>query len=101
MSNSKKVRLTKDDIARMVGRDTHFYQGQVIRIIDSILEHITEELAKGNEIQFHGFGMFEMKERAARTGRNPHTNEPVPIPARVIPSFKPGQALKDAVIKNK
>lgn len=101
MSDSKKVRLTKDDIARMVCRDTYLYQSQVVRVIDSVFEHITEELSKGNEVQFHGFGMFEMKERAARTGRNPHTNEPVPIPARVIPSFKPGQTLKDAVIKNK
>lgn len=70
-------------------------------VIDSLLKNITSELSIGNRVQFAGFGTFEPKEMAERVGRNPRTNEPVKIPARVVPSFKPGNRLKKAVTKNK
>ena len=56
-------------------------------------------LSKGDKVQFSGFGTFEPKKRAARTGRNPHTKEAVPIPARILPVFTAGKYLKDAVEK--
>ena len=94
---SKKIRLTKDDIVKEICWDTYIPRYTVERVVDSLLNNITKELANGNEVRFHGFGTFERKSRAARTGRNPHTNQHVPIPARDVPNFKPGQALKDKV----
>ena len=58
---------------------------------------ISAALAEGDEVRLVGFGTFEVKKRAARTGRNPKTKEPVEIPASKVPAFKPGKALKDAV----
>ena len=56
---------------------------------------VAEELKKGEKIQLVGFGTFEVSERAAREGRNPHTGEPMPIAASKAPKFKAGKALKD------
>jgi DNA-binding protein HU-beta len=61
--------------------------------------NITWALSNNREIKFPGFGTFKPKKRAARTGRNPHTGDKVPIPARIVPVFIPSDALKKAVIK--
>jgi len=58
---------------------------------------ITAQLDKGNRVQLTGFGTFETKDRKARTGRNPQTNETIHIPGRRYPTFKPGKALKERV----
>ena len=58
---------------------------------------VAEELKKGEKIQLVGFGTFEVSERAAREGRNPQTGETVKIAARVVPGFKAGSKLKDAL----
>ena len=94
-----KRRMIKEDIINEVCRDTRRPRYMVDEIVNSMLDNITLALSQGNEVQFAGFGTFEPKHRAARTGRNPHTNEAVPIPARVVPSFKAGANLKKAVIK--
>ena len=60
-------------------------------------ETIQESSRKGEPVSFVGFGTFEVKERAARTGRNPRTKQPVEIPASKAPSFKAGKSLKEAV----
>lgn len=65
--------------------------------LTGILESMTEALKKGDKIQLVGFGTFEIRERAARTGLNPQTKEKVQIPASKAPAFKPGKALKDSV----
>lgn len=67
------------------------------KVLDATLKTITEALASGDRVQLVGFGTFEVKERAGRTGRNPKTNETVMIMPRKSPSFKPGKALKDCV----
>ena len=67
--------------------------------LNAALETITAALADGDKIQLVGFGSFEVKDRAARTGRNPKTKEPIEIPASKLPMFKPSKALKDAVSK--
>lgn len=91
----------KDEMVAVVAKEVGCRQSLASEVIDSLLRHITDELSKGNKVQFVGFGVFEPKYRAERTGRNPHTKEPVPIPARVIPSFKPGSRLKSAVERAK
>ena len=60
-------------------------------------EAVTDELVKGGKVQLVGFGTFDVADRAAREGRNPQTNQPMPIPASKAPRFKVGKALKDAV----
>jgi len=65
--------------------------------LNAALEAITEALAQDDKVQLVGFGSFETKLRAARTGRNPRTGEAIKIPASKLPVFKPGKALKDAV----
>ena len=67
--------------------------------INAAIEAIVECLANEDKVQLVGFGSFEVKKRAARVGRNPKTKESIEIPASVVPVFKAGKALKDAVAK--
>ncbi|MBV0932187.1 HU family DNA-binding protein [Marinobacterium weihaiense] len=69
------------------------------RALDATLESVTEALQRGESVALVGFGTFATKERAARTGRNPQTGNPIEIAAATLPTFKPGKALKDAVNK--
>ena len=68
-------------------------------VITASVETITAALKEGEKVQLVGFGSFEVKKRAARTGRNPKTKEAIEIPASAVPVFKAGKALKDAVAK--
>ena len=68
-------------------------------VLTAALDTITEALTEGEKVQLVGFGSFEVKKRAARLGRNPKTKEAIEIPASVVPTFKAGKALKDAVSK--
>lgn len=67
--------------------------------LNAFFEEITGALKKGDKIQLVGFGSFEVRERAARKGRNPQTKKEITIPASKLPVFKAGKALKDAVAK--
>ena len=67
------------------------------RAVEAVLGTITEALKSGDAVTLSGFGSFVAKVRAARTGRNPRTGEPVAIPASRAPAFKAGKALKDAL----
>ena len=66
--------------------------------LDVLIASITDALKSGDKVHLVGFGTFEVKERAARVGRNPATKEPVNIPASKHPAFKPGKALKETVL---
>jgi DNA-binding protein HU-beta len=67
------------------------------KALDAVMESITNALKSGDSVVLVGFGTFAVKERAARTGRNPKTREEIAIPASKVPGFKAGKALKDAV----
>jgi len=67
------------------------------RALEAFIEIVKEELKKGNEVAIGGFGTFRAKKRAARTARNPRTGETVQVPERIVPTFKPGKGLKDAL----
>lgn len=99
MVSLEKKSVIKEEIVTRVANETGYNQKTVGDIVDTLLKDITDEMSNGNKVQFTGFGTFEPKKRAARTGRNPHTNQPVPIPERVMPSFKPGNRMKAAVIQ--
>ena len=64
-------------------------------IVNCVFEKIMDDVSKGYKVRIAGFGAFEPKHRAARTARNPRTNEPVHIPARTLPVFTPGKDFKD------
>lgn len=65
--------------------------------LNAMTEAVSDALKAEDKVQLVGFGSFEVKKHAARTGRNPRTNEPVEIPVAKLPVFKPGKALKDAI----
>ena len=67
--------------------------------VSAVFDAVTAELAKGEKVQLIGFGTFEVRERAAKTGRNPRTGETMTIPASKVPAFKAGKAFKDSVAK--
>jgi DNA-binding protein HU-beta len=65
--------------------------------VDAFIEAVKGSLAKGEKVSLIGFGTFNVKERAAREGRNPRTGKKIKIPKKKVPSFKPGKELKDSV----
>ena len=67
------------------------------RALESALEAISAALSRGGDVRITGFGTFVLKDRSARTARNPRTGETMGLPATTTPAFKPGKALKDAV----
>jgi len=67
------------------------------RALDAVLDTITHELKNKEQVTLVGFGTFSVKERSARSGRNPQTGATIQIPASTVPGFKAGKALKDAV----
>ncbi|WP_026973435.1 nucleoid-associated protein HU-beta [Aliagarivorans marinus] len=67
------------------------------RALDSLIEAVADSLKEGDSVALVGFGTFQVKERSARTGRNPQTGQEIQIAAAKVPSFKAGKALKDAV----
>jgi len=69
------------------------------KAVNATLETITDTLETGEKVQLVGFGVFDVKERGVRIGRNPKTKEEIEIPASRVPQFKAGKALKDAVAK--
>lgn len=92
--------MIKEDIISAVSSDTGYSRTMVAAVVDATLTNITFALSQGNKVKFSGFGIFEPTKRAERTGRNPHTGELVPIPARVLPTFKPSENLKTVVAQN-
>ena len=91
--------MTKENIITMVCNDTIYSRACVSEVLESTLDCIIRSLANGNKVQFSGFGTFEPKQRAKRTGRNPITNEAVNIPPCVAPVFKAGSVMNKLVKK--
>ncbi len=91
--------MTKAELIDKVAAKSGLTKKDSGKAIDAVFESITEAIAAGEKVQLVGFGTFEVRKRAQRTGRNPQTGEEMTIPARNIPAFRPGKALKDAVEK--
>ncbi|VAX13210.1 DNA-binding protein HU-beta [hydrothermal vent metagenome] len=89
--------VNKAELIDAVAENADISKAAAARAVDTVLESITATLKKGEQVALIGFGTFSVKDRAARTGRNPRTGEPLEIPAAKVPSFKAGKALKDAV----
>ncbi|MGM7701684.1 HU family DNA-binding protein [Pseudalkalibacillus sp. Hm43] len=89
--------MNKTDLINNVSEQTQLSKKDVSKTVDAVFEAIESSLKGGDKVQLIGFGNFEVRERAARKGRNPQTGEEIEIPASKVPAFKPGKALKDAV----
>ncbi|AQS53051.1 DNA-binding protein HU [Jeotgalibaca dankookensis] len=87
----------KAQLIEKVAEKTNLTKKEVTVTVDALFESIQETLATGEKVQVIGFGNFEVRDRAARKGRNPQTGEEIQIAASKVPAFKPGKALKDAV----
>ncbi|MFZ4451940.1 HU family DNA-binding protein [Salibacterium aidingense] len=89
--------MNKTDLINAVAEQADISKKDASKAVDAVFDSITETLKKGDKIQLVGFGSFEVRERAARKGRNPQTGEEIKIPATKNPAFRPGKQLKDAV----
>lgn len=91
--------MTKAELIAAVAEKTEMTKKDTEKTIAAVIDTITETLAKGEKVQLVGFGTFEVRERAARTGINPQTQKKIKIEATKTPAFKAGSALKEAVTK--
>jgi len=91
--------MNKAELIASVAEKTEFTKKDSEKAVGAFLDAIREALAAGDKVQLVGFGTFEIRERAARKGRNPQTGEEINIEAARVPVFKAGKALRDAVAK--
>jgi nucleoid DNA-binding protein len=92
--------LTKRDLVTRISTETGLVQQQVLDVVQKTLDYIAESLSKGRKVELRNFGVFEVKVRKARVGRNPNAPETdVPIPQRAVVKFKPGKEMRDEVLK--
>lgn len=92
--------LTKKDFVDSVAAATGYDREQVRHTLQLFLEHVTERLAHGERIEFRDFGVFEVRQRAARIAQNPKTLQRVSVPPRRTVKFKPGRLMKDMPLPN-
>ena len=91
--------MNKTELIAIAAENAGLTKKDTERVLNAAIDAITAALVKGEKVQLSGFGIFEVKDRDARVGRNPHTKEHVHIPATRVPQFKPSQGLKENVAK--
>lgn len=91
--------MNKSELISSVAETAELSKKDATAAVEAVFGAIQETLSNGDKVQVIGFGTFEVRERAARKGRNPQTGEEIEIPASKVPAFKAGKALKDAVKK--
>ena len=89
--------MTKKDIVMKIAEETGLKQIDVKKVVQGALDHIVDALAKGQVVELRNFGVFKVKSRKSRIGRNPKTGATVPIPERKVVSFKVGMVMKHKV----
>lgn len=89
--------MNKSELIDAIATASDLTKADAGRALDAVLDAVTTALKGGDQVTLVGFGTFLVKERAARTGRNPQTGKEISIAASKVPTFKPGKALKDAV----
>lgn len=89
--------MKKQELVAAISQEAEISKKDADRALTAAINAITKALADGDKIQLVGFGTFEVRERAARTGKNPRTGEMIDIAASKVPAFKAGRALKEAV----
>lgn len=89
--------MNKTELINQVAETSELSKKDASKAVDAVFDSILNALNSGDKVQLIGFGNFEVRERAARKGRNPQTGEEIEIAASKVPAFAPGKALKDAV----
>ncbi|MGG0642739.1 HU family DNA-binding protein [Sporosarcina gallistercoris] len=89
--------MNKTELINSVAEAADLSKKDATKAVETVFETIQDALSKGEKVQLIGFGNFEVRERAARKGRNPQSGEEIEIAASKVPAFKAGKALKDAV----
>lgn len=89
--------MNKTELVDAVASAADISKASAAKALDAVLDSVTESLTKGDKVTLIGFGTFEVRERSARTARNPRTGDPIEIAATKVPAFKAGKKLKDAV----
>lgn len=89
--------MNKTELVEAVASTANISKATANSAVDAVVSSVKKALKKGDKVTLIGFGTFEVRERAARTGRNPRTGQEIKISATKIPAFKAGKALKDAV----
>ncbi len=88
--------MIKSELIQLIAEENpHLYQRDVERIINTVFDEIGGALSRGDRVELRGFGAFSVKERPARTGRNPRTGSPVNVQAKRVPFFKTGKELRE------
>lgn len=91
--------MNKTELVAEISKRGGFSKKDSEKMLSALVESVVETVKKGEKVQLIGFGTFELRSRAARTGRDPRTNKPIQIPACKVPAFKVGKGFKDAVAK--
>src|SRR5436190_13396683 len=92
--------MTKRDLVVRISEETGLVQQNVLDVVQKTLDYISGAVTKGQKVELRNFGVFEVKIRKPRVGRNPNAPEAdVPIPARAVVKFKPGKEMREAVLK--
>ncbi len=91
--------MNKTELIALTAERTGLTKKDTERVINAALDAVSAAMAEGDKVQLSGFGAFDVKDREARVGRNPHTKEAVEIPATKVPVFKPSKALRDLIAK--
>lgn len=98
---NKEKALNKTELIEAIVKETELTKAAATRALNAVLDTIVKTVAKKQDVQLIGFGSFKAAKRAARTGQNPRTGEPVKIAAAMVPRFSAGAAFKAAVNKKK
>ena len=91
--------MTKADLVERVAKDAELTKKDAEQLVEIVFDSIVASLNEGQKIELRGFGSFRVRQRNARSGRNPKTGEPVDIPAKRVAYFKPGKELKELINK--
>ena len=91
--------MNKAELVNVMAKETGLSKKDTEATLNAFVNAVTKELSQKGKVQLVGFGTFETRERAARTGRNPQTGKELKIAASIVPAFKAGKALKDTVNK--
>ena len=89
--------MTKAELVDEVGREAALTRKHSEVIVDAVFSSIVEALQRGDKIELRGFGSFRVRRRRSRSGRNPKTGQGVLVPAKAVPSFKPGKELRELI----
>lgn len=91
--------MTKSDLISAIAEKASITKKDADKVLSVVIETITESLEKGEKVALTGFGTFEVRDRAEKTAMNPATKQPIKVPAKKVPAFKAGKALKEVVNK--